>query len=66
MNNFDPMCCHFMDFDGWGSNCFCCGSICFAADWVKEWSYLRNTNRAANDDYVVVHEDRKEEERDTS
>ena len=64
MNNFDPLCCHFMDFDGWGSNCFCCGGICFVSDVVKEWSDMRNKNQAANDDYVVVHDDHKEKVND--
>jgi hypothetical protein len=60
MMPYDPECCHFMAFDGWGSNCFCCGSVCFASEAVKEWSDMRNRNRQANDAYVVVHEDQGE------
>ena len=45
-----------MAFDGWGSNCFCIGGICFSSEAVKEWSDMRNRIGAANDDYAAAEE----------
>jgi hypothetical protein len=38
LKKYDDECCHFMDFDGWGSNWFICGAIMFVSEAVKEWS----------------------------
>lgn len=54
MKQYDPECCHFMAFDGWGGNCFCCGTVWFVSEAVREWSEMRNRTRAANAEYVVV------------
>ena len=45
MKQYDPMCCNFMAFDGWGSHCFCCGTIWFVSEPVREWSEMRNKKR---------------------
>jgi hypothetical protein len=58
LKTYDPECCHFLAFDGWGSNCFCCGTVWFVSEAVREWSEMRNQVRAANAPYVVVNEER--------
>ena len=45
-----------MDFDGWGSNCFCCGAVMFVSQAVKEWSDMRNMNRKPIDDYSPIND----------
>lgn len=59
MKQYDSECCHFLAFDGWGSNCFCCGTVWFVSEAIKEWSDMRNRNRKANDEYVVVNEENR-------
>ena len=66
MLEYDSMCYHFMSFDGWGSNCFCCGSVWFVSESIKEWSDMRNRTRAANDAYVVIDNEKPAEESRTS
>ena len=58
MKQYDPECCHVMDFDGWGSHWFCCGALWFVSATLKEWSDMRNKNRGeGGNPYVVTHED---------
>ena len=63
LKTYDPECCHFLAFDGWGSNCFCCGTVWFVSEAVREWSEMRNQVRAANAPYVVVNQESSRDER---
>lgn len=42
----DEACCHCFDCDGFGGNTFCCGTVCCAPRYVKNYhDHIKNIKR---------------------